>query len=128
MKKLALLLIVVVGILVPSLHPAFAQGLIPVVYVDENRTEGNEDGSQAYPYNTEVEGIAYAQSLQYGGYVHVIYADGTVDRYRVESVGLGAGGIPLPRLMIYILLALVAVALLIIGWWLRQGARQLRGA
>jgi hypothetical protein len=98
------------------------------VYVDPNRTEGNEDGTQTTPYNTIKEGEAYAQSLPNGGFLYVKNQDGTWSQLKyVPSVVSGPSGTLLPRATLYILLVTLTLVLILVGWqFLRRGS-QLQG-
>lgn len=120
-----LLLIVVILLLIPFSVVAQAP---ENVYVDPNRTEGNENGTQTNPYNTIKEGEAYAQSLSNGGYLYVKNQDGTWSQLKyVQSVDSGPYGTLLPRATLYILLTTLALVLVLIGWqFLRRGS-QLQG-
>jgi hypothetical protein len=120
------LVAVLVCILTSISLPVFAQtGPIPDVYVDVRRTEGNEDGSKENPYNSLKEGEAYGQSLPYGARLHVIDKDGKEAVYTVEPVRTGPEGIPLPRLVLYILLAILAIVLILSGWRVRRRAKRI---
>ena len=100
------------------------------IFVDPSRSPvGNEDGTQASPYSTRKEGEAYAQSLQSGGYIYVKQQDGTwkQDTF-IPPVKSGSYGTPLPRIIIYILLAVLAVVLSLAGWQFLRRANQLQGS
>ncbi len=116
-----LLAILLLGSIVPV--SAQAPGK---VYVNPNRTAGNEDGTKANPYNTEKEAKAYARSLRSGAYLYRVDNAGNVTYLEyVEPVYPGSTGVPLPRLLFYVLLALLALALIVVGWQLRRRAHQL---
>ena len=128
MEKRGLFLVAVLAaLLLQSVLPAIAEGPpIPNVYVSELH-EGNEEGSEISPYNTVDEGIAYAQSLDYGARLHVTYKDGSQKIIQVESVHIGSEGTILPSVTLYVLLAAFALVMLVVGWRFRRRARRLEG-
>ena len=121
-KRPSLVTLLSLVLLATSIFPVVAQGPIPDVYVDERRTDGNEDGSAEYPYNTVAEGRAWAQSLPSGARVRITYLDGKTDVERVNPCFTGAQGTPFPQVLIAVLLALFAGMLVFVGWRLRKRA------
>ncbi len=105
-----------------------ARAAVPVqVYVDTSYT-GTEDGTQAHPYNTRQEGVAFAQAQPGGGWVYLKQADGTWGTpFYVSPVVSGATGVPLPEATLYALLGALSLGLLLSGWLLRRRARRLKG-
>jgi hypothetical protein len=126
-KRFALALSVMVLLLLAGSLPVLAQGPINV-YVDTDWT-GSEDGSKEHPYNTMAEGMAMAQANQHGGgYIYTLQEDGTWSYYTyVPPVYSGSQGTPLPQLTLYVLLAILAVGLIVLGRQLLIRARRLGG-
>jgi hypothetical protein len=122
--KIFLFVVVLIAMLLSSALPVIAQGPIPDVYVDLRRSEGNEDGSKERPYNTENEGRAYARSLPTGARLHIIDASGNETIVPVDPVYTGPEGTPLPRFTLYALLAVLALALILVGWQLLRRSRR----
>lgn len=124
-KKITLYLMLVVGLLLLNALPAFADGP-GNVYVDPSY-DGNEEGSQEKPYNTEDEGRAYLQSMPDGGFLYVRNEDGTwsTESVYVAAVASGATGEPLPQSTLYTLLATLALGLIVVGWQLLRRARRI---
>ena len=141
-KKLFSFAVIIVIVLLLSVLPAMAhdsaqrnqvdrllQATPTPIYVDLRRAAGNEDGSQANPYNTRREGEGLARSLVTGGYVLVINQNGTPEPvYLIKSAVLGVAGSPLPRLTLYILLAILALVLILASWFFRRRAVQLEAS
>jgi hypothetical protein len=95
----------------------------PCVYVDPARTpEGNENGQPTAMYDTLNEGYAYAraQSDSGGAYVISKNTNGTWKTEYIDAVSLGAGGLPLPKLTLYLILAAAALSLIFAGWFLQR--------
>jgi len=126
MSKFTLRLVFVIVILLLSASSAIAQPPVEV-YVDTGRTDANEDGSQANPYNTTEEGEAYAQSLPGGANLYVKENGVWVFKKSVPPVVSGGQGIPLPRTTLYIMLAILALVLVLVGWLFLRRANQLQG-
>jgi len=127
-KKFALGLSVLVLLLLAGGLPVLAQGVVEI-YVDTAWT-GSEDGTKEHPYNTVAEARALAQTKPYGGFIYIRKADGTwsaqYDEY-VPSVQFGSPGTPLPQLTLYVLLAILAVGLIVLGRLFLVRARRLGG-
>lgn len=122
-KKLIFCVLLIAGTVLSGTPLVFAQGPIDV-YVDENFS-GNEEGTQTNPYNTVREGEGRALASDYGGYVHVKQPDGSwKDLGYYPAVESGRQGIPLPRLTLYALLAVLALALILVGWQLLRRSRR----
>ena len=98
----------------------------PCVYVDRTKTDGNEDGSDVHPYNTEDEGKALAQSQPHGAWMWVKDPNGTWRKEFVPRAEAGAYGVPFPDMLLYILAAILALVLILVGWWLLRRSRQLQ--
>jgi hypothetical protein len=114
-NKTPLYLLVVIAVLLSIAIPSLADGP-GTAYVDTSY-DGNEEGSEGKPYDTEDEGEAYLQSLPDGGYLYTKNADGTWSEGRwVDPVRSGAAGVPLPKAVFYILLAILALGLSLAGW------------
>jgi hypothetical protein len=107
-----------------SAHPVYAAGA-GSVYVDTAWT-GGEDGTQSHPYNTLQEGVAFAQAQAGGAWIYTKQTDGTWLKYRYIPPAIpGATGIPLANIAIYALLAVLALALILVGWQFQRRSRQL---
>jgi hypothetical protein len=128
-RRLLLTISVLMLVLAFGVHPAFAADppppcpVQPCVYVDPDRDPaGNEDGKPESPYNTINEGNAYARAQTGSGGAYVISknADGTWTTKYVDSVSSGAGGLPFPKLTLYLLSAAVALSLILAGWLLQR--------
>ena len=125
-KKLFLSVLLVAGMLLSGTLSVVADGPISV-YVDEERSGANEDGTQEHPYDTIKEGEGYARSSPDGGSVYIKQTDGTWKYHDYfSSVDSGRQGTLLPRITLYALLAIVALVLILVGWQLRRRAYQLR--
>lgn len=125
-KKLIFRVLLIAGILMSGTLSVLAQGPIDV-YVDEAYS-GNEEGTQTNPYNDVKEGEGRARSSTYGGNVYIKQTDGTWKYHDYfPSVDSGREGTPLPRFTLYVLLAILAVALILVGWQFQRRARQLGG-
>lgn len=93
------------------------------VYVDLGRQGANEDGTVLNPYDTAKEGEAYAATLLTGAWLEITDVDGNkLNPKFVPHVNIPVTGVPLPRLTLYTLLAGLALALILAGWWLRRRA------
>ncbi len=123
-KRLVLIAILAVTFVI-GVNTAYAA--VPVnVYVDTGNT-GTEDGTQAHPYNTPQEGIAFAQAQPGGGWVYFKQANGSWGTpIYVGPVVSGATGVPLPTATLYALLGVLSLGLLLAGWLLLRRARRLR--
>lgn len=125
-KKLFLLVLVLAMVFVADVNPVFADAPTPV-YVDENRAEANEDGTQNHPYNTEEEARAWAQAKPNGGWIYVKNDNGKWGApVFVPAVRSGAGGAPFSDVMLYILLFILALVLIFLGWRFQRNSRQLK--
>jgi hypothetical protein len=98
----------------------------PCVYVDRTRTDGNEDGSEIHPYNAENEGRALAQSQSHGAYLIVQDPNGSWRKEFIPRAEAGIYGTPFPDMVLYILLSILALLLILAGWWLMRRSRQLK--
>lgn len=127
MKKFSLFVVLLVAIMLVNVQPAFAQGGPADVYVDTAKSDGNEDGTKDKPYNTDKEGKAYAQSLPNGGWLYYKDASGNwVKTTYVPPVTSGATGDPIPNIVMYILLGILAVVLVIASQYLIRRSHLLR--
>ena len=125
-KKLFLLILVLTVMFVANVSPAFADAP-PPVYVDEDRTDANEDGTKDNPYNTVNEAKAFAQAQPSGGYIYTRNAnDQWVKGSYIPPVRSGAGGAPFSDVMLYILLFILALVLIFLGWRFQRNSRQLK--
>lgn len=132
MKKTFLIAAMIVFFLLLSTQAAFAQSDAPecphpnvqCVYVDVNRTSGNEDGSPENPYNKTSEGTALAQSYSKGAILFVKEANGAWTQTEVSRVNIPNLGTPLPNKTLYSILAILALVLTIAGWQLMRRSRQ----
>ena len=105
--------------------PAHAQG-VGAVYVDTAWT-GSEDGSQSKPYNTLNEGITAARAMTGGAYVYVKNADGTWGQGTYyASTYPGRYGEQISDALLYTLLAVLALGLILAGWYFQRRSRQLQ--
>jgi len=95
------------------------------VYVDF-AWAGGEDGTQSKPYNTIQEATAFAQSKPGGGNIYIKQGNDWVFSGFVASVSPGAAGEPLTDVLIYILLAVLALSLILVGWQFQRQSRQLK--
>ncbi len=126
MKKNYLYLVFVVAVLLSIALPSLADGP-GIVYVDESY-EGNEEGSKDKPYDTKEEAIAYLQSLPDGGHLHTKNADGTWgEGAYVPPVTSGGTGLPLSQVVLYVLLAILALGLSLVGWRLIRRSQRVGG-
>ena len=126
MKKLIFPLFFLIVTFAMSAYPATAQAPEPI-YVDPFRPDGNEDGTKNHPYNSEAEGIAYLQALPYGGDLYIKRADGTWEGpIQIDPARPGGGGDPLPATTLYIVLAVFAIMLILIGWLLVRRSHQIK--
>ena len=127
MKK-RLILIVMLGLtFLAGAHPVRADGVPGAVYVDTNNT-GSEDGTQSHPYNTLKEGRAFAQALPGGAWIYQKQADGSWSRIEYDPPATpGTTGIPLPKVALYSLLAVLAVGLMLSGWLLQRKSQKNQG-
>lgn len=120
------------GMLLSTTRPVTALGAsTPTpqsVYVDKSRTDGNEDGTQNHPYNKFDEGEAYAQSLDYGGYLYLKdQPNGTYEYYgKYKPVTAMGGGIGLPTLTVYFLLTVLAIILILAGRQLQRRSHHIQ--
>jgi hypothetical protein len=125
-KKHIFCIVLIASIVLSGTPSVFAQGPIEV-YVDEGYA-GNEEGTQNQPYNTIKEGEGRAHASDYGGYVYVRQSDGSwKDLGYYPAVESGRQGIPLPRLTLDALLAVLALALMLVGWQFLRRARRFEG-
>lgn len=128
---IAIIMLILGGMLLSTTQPVTALAGTPtpqIVYVDETRNDGNENGSTAYPYSDFEEGRAYAESLDFGGRVYVrTTPNGNFEDYGVYlGVNAAGGGIGLPELTLYILLAVLALVLVLAGRYLQRRSHQIR--
>ncbi len=126
MKRIFPLVLLLAAIFMANVHPVFAQGGPADVYVDPARSGANEDGTQTNPYNSEKEGKAYAQSLPNGGWVYVKNANGTWTKTYVAPVKSGPTGDPIPNVVLYALLGIIALVLVIAGRYFLRRSRQVQ--
>ena len=127
MTKRFFLLLLLLVVFATIASPATAQAPA-VIYVDPSRTSGNEDGSKDNPYNKRTEGVAYLQSLPYGGDLYIKRADGTWEGpIQIDPTLPGTGGAPLPAVTLFMILAVFALMLILIGWFLMRRSRQIQG-
>jgi hypothetical protein len=103
---------------VHALDPAPTPALLPSVYVRSDYA-GNEEGTSDYPYNTEEEAKAYAQSLPSGADLYVWDGGRYVKQEYVWPAQPGGGGAPLAQPLFWASLLLLAVLLLGTGIVLR---------
>jgi len=126
MKNLFLLVVLLTTILLTSAQPVFAQGGPVDVYVDENKSDGNENGSKDKPYNTEKEGRAYAQSMPNGG--NLYKKNTTTGAWEkvdyVPPVTSGQTGDLISNKTLYVILAVLALILVIAGQYFLKKSRQ----
>jgi len=123
-KRFTFIVLLALTILAVAI-PAHAQG-VGSVYVDTAYT-GSEDGTQAKPYNTLNEGITAARAMTGGAYVYVKNADGTWGQGTYyASTYQGRYGDPIPDALLYTLLAVLALGLILAGWYFQRRSRQLR--
>jgi hypothetical protein len=126
MKRNFLYLVFVIAVLLAVALPSLADGP-GTVYVDTSYN-GNEEGSEDKPYNTEEEGRAYLQSLPDGGVLRIKNADGTWSEGEyVAAVTSGSAGVPLPQTVLYVLLTILALGLSLAGWRLIKRNQRLEG-
>lgn len=125
-KSCFVIFLLIIAILITA-SPVAAQSGPEDVYVDEGRDDGNEDGSQSNPYNTEAEGYAYARSQPDGANLYIRNEDGTWEKVYVPPVLAAGGGTSIPEITLYILLATLALALVVGGWLLKRRAQKLQG-
>ena len=123
-KRFFFIVVLVVVFLFVAL-PVHAQG-VGTIYVDKAWT-GSENGTQSNPYNTEQEGINAARNSTGGAFVYIKQADGTwgTGTYYAPTY-TGGLGTPLPPAVLYILLALLALGLILLGWYFQRRSKQLR--
>ena len=132
MKRFFLPVVVRVILLAASVQSAIAQDNIPpcdvppCVYVDRNKNDGNEDGSPVHPYNFENEGRALAQSQVHGGWMFVKDTDGVWRKEFVPRAIPAPYGTPIPDAVLYTILVLIALILILVGWWLVRRSRQIK--
>jgi hypothetical protein len=127
MKRIFPLLVLLTAIFMASVHPVFAQGGPVDVYVDPARSGANEDGTQTNPYNSDKEGKAYAQSLPNGGWLYHKDASGKwVKTTYVPPVKSGQTGDPIPNVVLYALLGILALVLVIAGQYFLRQSRQVQ--
>ena len=122
-KKIFFCFLLVVGMFLTDALSVVAQ--VPeTIYVDAAHS-GSEDGTMQNPYTSEEEGKAYLQCSS-GGYLRIKQQDGSWSEPEFfAAVNLGRGGASVPRIVLYILLATLALALILVGWQFRRRARQL---
>ena len=127
MSKRMLVLLVVLITFTTLVHPVAAQGPgFGEIYVDPSRNDGNEDGTKANPYNEEDEGRAYLQSLPQGGDLYIKKADGTWEGpIAVDPAKAGISGLPFPKSTMYLLLGVVALVLILTGWFLQKRSQSM---
>jgi hypothetical protein len=125
-KKMFVLIALLAVAFIANVHPAIAQGGPDDIYVDPSRADGNEDGTQTFPYNSVDEGKAYAQSLPNGGYVYVKDAKNNWIKTYVPPVVSGSTGTPIPNFTLYVLLGVLALVLILAGWYFLRRSRQIQ--
>lgn len=134
MKKacslIAIIVLILGGMLLSITQPVTALGTPTPesVYVDKTRQDGNEDGTEGNPYSEYEEGQAYAQSLDYGGKLYVRdQPNGEYEYYGVyKGVTAQGGGVGLPALTVYFLLAILSLILILAGWRLKGRSHHLQ--
>ena len=84
-----------------------------------------KSGSQAQPFNTQAEAIAYAQSQPYGGNIYTKQTDGSyIFTMYVAPVYPPDTGTPLSSTALVVLLGIVSLILVLGGWFLLQRSRK----
>jgi hypothetical protein len=127
MKRFFLSAILLTAIFVTSVQPVLAQSGPGDVFVDTARSGANEDGTKVNPYNSEKEGKAYAQSLPNGGWLYYKDANNNwIKTTYVPPVTSGATGDPIPNAVMYVLLGIIALALVIAGQYFLRRSRQVQ--
>ena len=126
MKKLFLLVVLLTAILIVSAQPVLAQGGPVDVYVDEAKSDGNENGTKDKPYNTDKEGRAYAQSMPNGGNLYKKNATtGVWEKVDyIPPVTSGQTGDLISNTTLYVILAVLALILAIAGQYFLKKSRQ----
>ena len=124
-KRLVLFVLIALAVLFAS-QPAQAQGVPGAIYVDPAYT-GTESGTSSQPYNELGEAINAARSRSGGAWIYEKQTDGTWRRtIYVSPVVSGPTGESLPMVTVYALLAVVALALAVVGLQFRRRSRQLQ--
>jgi len=95
----------------------------PCVYVDSTLEDDNEDGTPEHPYNENNEGKALAQSKPFGAYLYVKGTDGKWTEEFVPRAVPGEQGTPIPDVVLYTILAVLALGLMLAGLWLMRRSR-----
>lgn len=124
-KRFVLFIVIALAILLAS-QPAQAQGVPGTIYVDTAYT-GTESGTSTQPYNELGEAINAARNLSGGAWIYEKQPNGSWRRtIYVSPVVSGPTGESLPMVTVYALLAVVALALAVVGLQLRRRSRQLQ--
>ena len=129
MKKRILSLVLVLAIIfMANVQIAFADDAPacktpPCVYVDNTLQDDKEDGSSDHPYNERDEGKALAQSKPLGAYLYVKGTDGKWTEEFVPRAIPGDQGTPIPDVVLYTILAVLALGLMLAGLWLMRRSR-----
>jgi hypothetical protein len=122
-KRLTFIVLFTLALLATA-FPVHAQ--VQDIYVDL-AWKGTESGTQAEPYNMLDEARAFAQAKPGGAWLNVKQADGTWRRTEyVPPVKPGPYGIPLANATLYALLAVLALALILVGWRFQRRYAQLQ--
>jgi len=126
MKRLFLLFVILAATFATGTYPVAAQAP-GAIYVDPYRVSGNEDGTKANPYNDKKEGEAYLQALPYGGDLYIKDANGNwIGPIPIDPAKPGISGTPIPKSTLYVLLAVLALVLILVGWQFQRRSRQLQ--
>jgi len=133
LKRIFFLTILFVLVFITGVQPALAQDnppkceTPPCVYVDVTTSQEKEDGTGTYPYNTENEGKALAQSYTGGAWLYVRDKNGTwQQKVYIPRATPGKYGTPLSDVARYAILAAIALILVMVGLWLIRRSHQLQ--
>lgn len=109
-------------------QPALADGVPGIVYVDTSYT-GTEDGTKEHPYNTLLEGEAFARAQSGEAWIFLKQPDDTWEQHEyIRPAVAGVTGIPLSNIALYSLLGFLALGLVLLGRQLKRRSRQLTEA
>jgi len=123
MIKKLVLLVVIMAAMMASAVPALALQTATTIYVDTAYT-GTESGTQAQPFNTQAEAIAFAQAQPYGGNIYTKQTDGSyIFTMYVAPVYPPNTGTPLSSTALAVLLGIVSLILVLAGWFLLRRSR-----